>query len=214
MTGAKRFQHTNVLNSHEHHNYRILSEIDSGKSVTQRSLARELGIALGLTNSLVKRLIKKGYLKTGDALRSRRLKYILTPAGVAEKSRLLLVYLENTINLYTETRDKIRSSLEAIAFQDKGSDDRMRVVFYGAGDVAEIAYLALDRSRFELVGIIDDHKQGQSFLTHRILSPDSLLSGENKRDFDGIVVTTFKQSRAFHDRLKELDVPWEKVFFL
>jgi DNA-binding MarR family transcriptional regulator len=202
------------LNSHEHHNYRILSEIDSGKPVTQRSLAGELGIALGLTNSLVKRLVKKGYLKTGDAFRSRRLKYILTPAGVAEKSRLFLVYLENTINLYTETRDKIRSSLEEITFQDKGSDDRMRVVFYGAGDVAEIAYLALDRSRFELVGVIDDHKQGQSFLSYRISSPDSFLSGENVRDFDGIVVTTFNQSRAIDNRLSDLDVPWEKVFFL
>ena len=202
------------MNNQQQHTYRILSEIDSGKPVTQRSLARELGIALGLTNLLIKRLVRKGYVKTSNAFRNRRLRYILTPEGVAEKSRLFLVYLENSISLYIETRDKISSSLEKMASLGKGSDNRTRVVFYGAGEVAEIAYVALDRSLFELVGVIDDRRQGQRFLSHRISSPESLLSRDNETGFDGIVVTTFEKSSAMYNRLDELDVPWEKVFFL
>lgn len=203
------------MNDHEQHlNYKILSEIEGGKLVSQRSLSRELGIALGLTNLLIKRLVNKGYVKTSSAIRGKRLQYLLTRKGIAEKSRLTIASMENTIRLYTETREKIRISLDKLVRSDDNSDSPQRIVFYGAGDVAEIAYITLNNSVFELVGVVDDHRNGQEFFGHRIGSPEDLADGARYREFDHLVVTTFRGSREIRVRLKSLKVPSQKVAFL
>ncbi len=201
------------LNTHDQHNYRILSKIDSGKRITQRSIAREQGIALGLVNLLIKRLVKKGYVKTSNAIKGKRIKYILTPQGIAEKTRLSIRYLENTIRLYTETKDKIRTSLLNLARLTGEENRRQRVVFYGAGEVAEIAYIALDRSLFELVGVVDDRKQGHQFFDHVVGSPEE-LSCDGADCPDLVVVTTFRKSQEIANRLEGFKIPSEKVAFL
>ena len=201
------------MNTHDQHNYRILSKIGSGKQITQRSIARELGIALGLANLLFKRLVKKGYVKTSNAIKGKRIKYILTPRGIAEKTRLSIGYLENTIRLYTETKDKIRSSLLNLARLTGEENRRQRVVFYGAGEVAEIAYIALDRSLFELVGVVDDCKQGHQFFDHVVGSPEE-LSCDGADCPDLVVVTTFRKSQEIANRLEGFKIPSEKIAFL
>ncbi len=201
------------LNTHDQHNYRILSRIDSEKRITQRSIAGELGIALGLTNLLIKRLVKKGYVKTGKAIKGKRIRYLLTPQGIAEKTRLSIGYLENTIRLYTETKDKIRRSLLNLAGLTGEENRRQRVVFYGAGEVAEIAYIALDRSLFELVGVVDDRKQGQQFFDLVVGSPEE-LSWDGAGCPDLVVVTTFRKSQQIDNRLENLKIPSEQIVFL
>ncbi|MGH9339847.1 MAG: winged helix-turn-helix transcriptional regulator [Acidobacteriota bacterium] len=200
------------MKSHEQRFYKILSAIEDGKPFSQRSLARELGIALGLTNLLMKRLIKKGYVKTSRAIKGRRLKYLLTPAGIVKKTRLSVAYLDNTIRLYTETREKIRASLHKLASPNCGPQQRL--VFYGAGEVAEIAYVTLNESAFELVGVVDDQKTGQKFFGHTILSPDHLCHPDPKIDYDTILVTTFRKSKEVQERFRQLQIPKSKVFFL
>jgi len=200
------------LNTHDQHNYRILHKIDSGKRITQRSIARELGIALGLANLLIKRLVKKGYVKT-RAIKGKRIKYLLTPQGIAEKTRLSIGYLENTIRLYTETKDKIRSSLLNLARLTGEENRRQRIVFYGAGEVAEIAYVALDRSLFELVGVVDDRKQGHQFFEHVVGSPEELSCNEADCP-DLVVVTTFRKFQEIGNRLESFEIPSEKIAFL
>ena len=201
------------LKTHDQHNYRILSRIDSGKRITQRSIAHELGIALGLANLLIKRLVKKGYVKTGRAIKGKRIRYLLTPQGISEKTRLSIGYLENTIRLYTETKDKIRRSLLNLAGLTGEENKRQRVVFYGAGEVAEIAYIALDRSLFELVGVVDDRKQGQQFFDHVVGAPEE-LSCEGADCPDLVVVTTFRKSQQIGNRLESFKIPLEKIAFL
>jgi len=66
---------------------KILEQVDNGKTPSQRDLAGELNISLGLVNSFIKRLVKKGFVKI-RTVPKKRLKYILTPHGAAEKSRL------------------------------------------------------------------------------------------------------------------------------
>ncbi|HEY3131873.1 MAG TPA: winged helix-turn-helix transcriptional regulator [Acidobacteriota bacterium] len=203
------------MDNHDHHSYKILSEIHSGKPLSQRSLSRELGIALGLTNLLIKRLVKKGYVKTSGAIHGGRVQYLLTPRGIAEKTRLSIAYLENTIHLYTETREKIRSSLDALALSDgDGNNIRQKIIFYGAGDVAEIAYITLNDSAFELIGVVDDHKDGQKFFGRLVASPEDLSLEETLRTFDRVVVMTFRKSKDIQKRLLNLKIPKEKVSFL
>jgi DNA-binding MarR family transcriptional regulator len=199
------------MDGRELHNYRVLSQIESGRMLTQRSLALELGIALGLANLLIKRLVKKGYVKTAAAIRGRRLKYILTPEGIAEKARLSVAYVEHTVSLYTETRDRILNSFTQIA-SERRREGRCRIVFYGAGDVAEIAYVALDKTQFVLVGVVDDYKTGRRFFGHTIASPQELAGDCSRCDF--VVVSSFKRVPQISARLGVLKVPAEKIVFL
>ncbi len=200
------------MKTHDQHNYQILSRIDSGKRITQRTIAHELGMALGLANLLFKRLVKKGYVKT-KAIKGKRIRYLLTPQGIAEKTRLSIYYLENTIRLYTETKDKIRTSLLNLAGITGEENRRQRIVFYGAGEVAEIAYIALDRSLFELVGVVDDRKQGHQFFDHVVGSPEE-LSCDGVDCPDLVVVTTFRKSQEIGNRLESFKIPSEKIAFL
>ncbi len=199
------------MDNHERHSYKILSEIDTGKPVSQRSLSRAVGIALGLTNLLVKRLVKKGYVRTSGAIKGKRIKYLLTPRGIAEKARLSVAYLENTIHLYTETRERIRQSLCQMAGDGRA---RQRIIFYGAGEVAEIAYITLDNSAFELVGVVDDNKNGQTFFGHAIRSPEELADSQKRAAYDRIVVTTLRRSKDIQAQLEKLKIPPHKVSLL
>ena len=201
------------MNSHDHYNHRILDQIDSGKSISQRTVARELGIALGLVNLLIKRLVKKGYVKTGHLINSNRIKYILTPKGMAEKSRLTVAYLENTVYLYTEVREKIRKSLAEMA-REGLKEGAQRIVFYGAGEVAEIAFIALFHSGLELVAVVDDYKAGKKFFGYRITLPEEWMEQTDGIDWDNVVVTTFSKSSVIRGRLEKLNISPEKIFFL
>jgi DNA-binding MarR family transcriptional regulator len=141
----------------------ILQAIASGDRVTQRSLARELGVALGLTNLLVRRLVGKGYIRIAG-MGTRHVRYFMTPAGVEALARAARASLENTVHLYTQTREQIRASLADISAQcEFDADGRKRVAFYGAGDVAEIAYVSLQRTDLTLVAVVDDKRRGRFF---------------------------------------------------
>src|SRR3972149_4972839 len=81
----------------------ILEQIEADPEVTQADLAEELGVAGGTINFVVKRLIKKGYVRVKQ-LQRRRLRYIITPAGIALRTRLAMDSLNYSMRLYRETR--------------------------------------------------------------------------------------------------------------
>src|ERR1700680_514131 len=88
----------------------VLDAITQDQHITQRCLAAKLGIALGLTNTYLKRLIRKGYIKCTN-LRSNRLLYLITPQGVAEKSRLTYEFMDYSLHLYREVREPLSGVL-------------------------------------------------------------------------------------------------------
>src|SRR2546425_783261 len=96
---------------HDRQNPRAIS---SCRRLTQRSLAGDLGVALGLTNLLLRRLAGKGYIKI-SGMGTRHVRYLMTPAGWEALARATRLSLENTIHLYTETREQIRSSLDDVS---------------------------------------------------------------------------------------------------
>lgn len=188
-----------------------LREIHRRDAISQRTLAQSLGIAVGLANSLVKRLVQKGYVRvTGTP--PTRVRYFLTPRGVAELTARAADSMENTLRLYTTTRDRIRIQLATLE-QPASHRTRTRVIFYGAGDVAEIAYITLAGSGLDLVGVVDDYKAGKHFFEHTVRLPDVLLDG-SAPEHDVVVVTSFKKSTAIAKRLAELQVPPSRVLQL
>mgnify|MGYP003504781647 FL=1 len=90
----------------------LLEEIEGDPDTTQASMATRLGVAVGTVNWHVKRLIAKGYVKVKRAER-RKLKYIITPEGLALRGRLTVAYVENSMTLYRRAREQARKALGA-----------------------------------------------------------------------------------------------------
>src|SRR5438093_5729239 len=138
----------------------ILTAIGEGRPLTQRALAQRLGIALGLTNLYLKRLAKKGSIKITEFPRRpaarKRLRYLLTPRGIAEKTRLTYEHIGYSLALYRRTRQTLRDALGSLP-----ANGLKRVALYGTGEAAELAYLTLREFDLEPVGVFTADGGGQ-----------------------------------------------------
>ena len=114
----------------------LLEHIESDPDVTQASLAIQLGVAVGTVNWHLKRLIEKGYVKIKRAER-KKLRYIITPEGIALRTLLTVDYIEQQFLLYRNTRQRVREHLERI--KAAGFE---KVSIRGDGDVADICRLS------------------------------------------------------------------------
>jgi hypothetical protein len=189
----------------------ILQAIAAGGRVTQRSLSSNLGVALGLTNLLIRRLVGKGYVRM-TGMGTRHVRYLMTPAGWDALTRVTRMSLENTIHLYTQTREQIRASLFEISARCPADPaGEKRVVFYGAGDVAEIAYISLQRTDLTLVGVVDDKRRGQFFgkpiCDGERLSVD-MLDGV---PYAHIIVASIRHTDAIQARIRQRGIPPSRV---
>ncbi|MDH5526841.1 MAG: winged helix-turn-helix transcriptional regulator [Nitrospirota bacterium] len=126
---------------------RLLELIHQNGTLTQRELSRRMGIALGLVNLSLKRLMREELIKVSK-LSPRRMVYLLTPGGMAEKGRLSTRFLSDSFSMYRSAR---RAFLRHFAeLRDNG---QRRVMLYGDGPVAEAAFLTLQELKLELVGV-------------------------------------------------------------
>jgi DNA-binding MarR family transcriptional regulator len=201
-----------ALPEHEY-DRQILQAIAQSDRVTQRSLSGDLGVALGLTNLLIRRLVAKGYVKMSK-MGTRHVRYLMTPAGWEALGNATRISMANTVHLYTQTREQIRASLTAISDGcEPDADGKKRVIFYGAGDVAEIAYVSLQRTDLTLVGVVDDRRRGRFFdvtISHpERLSADTLDGVRYSR----IIVATIRQNVAetIQKRINACGVPADRV---
>jgi DNA-binding MarR family transcriptional regulator len=127
----------------------VLNAVDESSAVTQRVLARDLGIALGLANAYIKRCVGKGLIKVTQAP-ARRYVYYLTPQGFAEKSRLTAQYLSYSCDFFRRARTQCREILDTCAARGW-----RRVLLCGGGELAEIAALYATSSGITLVGVLE-----------------------------------------------------------
>jgi DNA-binding MarR family transcriptional regulator len=113
----------------------ILDQIEKNPDVNQATLADQLGVAVGTVNWHMKRFIEKGYVKVKRAQR-RKLRYIITPEGLALRARLTVDYIDNSMRLYRRTRQRVLIALEEVR---KAGFNQVRVI--GDGDLAEVIRL-------------------------------------------------------------------------
>lgn len=182
---------------------RLLDEVARDASVSQRSMAKSLGVALGLTNLYVKRLVRKGHIKITTIPR-HRLKYLLTPRGMAEKSRLTYLYMQYSLSYYRDVRNRLKHVLSRLS-----QAGRKRVVVYGTGELAELAYLSLREMDMTLVGFVDG-KQHQIFLSYPVWPLDTLANW----DFDALLVADLSRGKKIQARILRQGVPKEKIVTL
>ncbi|HZO39638.1 MAG TPA: winged helix-turn-helix transcriptional regulator [Methylomirabilota bacterium] len=186
----------------------ILTAVDEGGSLTQRALAQRLGVALGLTNLYLKRLSRKGYLKIVEFPRKpatrKRLRYLLTPKGIAEKTRLTYEHMSYALNLYRRTRETLRQTLADLA-----PAGAKRIALYGTGDAAELAYLTLKEFGLEPVAVFARDAGGE-FLGYRVRPAGELADEE----IDRVIVATFERPEPIVAELQALGIADAKLLTL
>ncbi len=127
----------------------VLEHIERNPAISQRQLARELGVALGVANACVRTLVRKGLVKVrGESNRS--ITYHLTREGVLRKAALAIEWTNNTINDYAAARSRVRRQLEAIAARGF-----KRIAVLGADEAAELVALIAPHAGLEVCAIVD-----------------------------------------------------------
>jgi DNA-binding MarR family transcriptional regulator len=189
------------MNTQEIRTLKILEAIEGEDAPSQRDLAESLNISLGLINSFIRRLAKKGYFKITHLPRNR-VRYMLTPKGMTEKTRLTYNYIQYSYRFYRDARRKTRQLLQRLH-----ADGLQRVAFFGAGDLAEIAYLSLQESDLTFVAIGDFSGNGDQFFGHPILHPDELL----ETTFDAMILTQDKVDDNLAARLTAKGLAASKI---
>jgi len=167
----------------------VLDAVQANASVTQRSVAQDVGIALGLANAYLKRCVRKGLIKV-QQMPPNRYSYYLTAKGISEKARLSAEYLSSSFTFFRRAREQCEAALD----EAKNRGWR-RVGLVGRGELAEIATLCNTQNLVELVLITDDADPQERHAGVPVQDLDQLDS------IDGIILTDLAEPQATYDRL-------------
>jgi DNA-binding MarR family transcriptional regulator len=183
---------------------KLLEALDSREPPTQRQLARDLNISLGLVNAFVKRLAKKGYFKITTIPR-KRAQYLLTPKGALEKSRLTYRYIRYSVGFYREIREMLVTLFGRM--EEEGVE---RIALYGCGEVAELAHLFLQNTSIKLAGVFDEKSDGRKFFGHRVKSYEQLAND----GYEYVLLTQTEDIQSHFDRIVSVGVKPECILHL
>lgn len=181
----------------------LLEAIAADKRTSQRELSDVLQISLGLVNSFIKRLVKKGYCKVMTVPKNR-VKYMLTPAGAMEKTRLTYEYISSSYHYFKAAKNRVADLYSNL--QDEGAT---RVVFYGAGELADIAILSMAGTGVQLIDVVDPTKEGEKFADFIVKA----ISRLRRVDYDAILVTRVDNHETVLNDINGVGVPSEKIRF-
>jgi DNA-binding MarR family transcriptional regulator len=174
----------------------LLASIERNSAVTQRKIAGDLGIALGLANAYLRRCVRKGLVKVSQ-VPLNRYAYYLTPQGFIEKSRLTAEYLTVSFNFFRRARADC-----AALFADRAAAGWRRVALYGGGELAEIAILSAADSGIEIVCVIDRERSARRCAGLPVVGDVASAQAQAGRlPLDGMILT---DTSAPQERLAEL----------
>jgi DNA-binding MarR family transcriptional regulator len=163
----------------------LLDSVERDGGQSQRRIASELGIALGLVNAYLKRCVKKGLVKANQAP-ARRYVYYLTPQGFAEKSRLTVEYLSYSFRFFRQAKADCAALLDAA--RERGLT---RIAFAGRSDLAEIAAICAMDAGMTIVAVVDADAAGERFVGSPLVTSWNAV----QEPFDAVVVTDLMSTR-------------------
>jgi DNA-binding MarR family transcriptional regulator len=155
----------------------LLNMVHDNAQASQRSMADDLGIALGLANAYLKRCVKKGLIKISHAP-ANRYAYYLTPQGFSEKGRLTAEFLSQSLNLFRHARVQ-----SAELFDQCQRNNWRRIVFFGASDLNEIFSLSARDYDVTLLAVVTHTKGLDEYAGLPVTSDPSVIS-----DIDAVVI--------------------------
>jgi len=173
----------------------LLHSVERDATQSQRSLASEFGVALGMINTCLRYCVRKGYVRI-KRIPPRRYAYFLTPKGVMEKSRLTVAHLSNSLSFFRQARQDCEAALRTAQ-----SQGWRRLALVGAGELADIAILCAESEAIELVGILD-HACPRSASRNLPVRADLASLGP----VDALLLTEMQAPQAVYNRLvSEMD---------
>lgn len=176
---------------------KVLAAVEADSHITQRRLSHELGIALGLANSYLRRSVRKGLVKIAQAPLNRYA-YYLTPQGFAEKGRLVAAYLSTSLDFYRRARGDCADALGRCA-----ALSWHRLVFVGASELAEIALLCAAEAELDVVAVIDTRLAGSIYHGRRVLAELRPVL-QPPCGIDAIMITDIAAPQRTYDEVLEI----------
>ncbi len=171
---------------------RLLDAVERDGEQSQRAMAGETGIALGLANAYLRRCARKGWIKIREAP-ARRYLYYMTPQGLAEKARLTAEYLSSSFDMFRAARSECENIITACDRQGI-----RKIALIGVSDLAEVAALSVLGSKIEVVAVVDP-KSNQS----KLAGLPVVRSLEEIARIDAVVVTDITQPQHTYNTLSE-----------
>jgi DNA-binding MarR family transcriptional regulator len=168
----------------------VLSAVEQNSNVTQRSMSSELGVALGLANAVLKRCVRKGFIKISTAP-VNRYAYYLTPTGFSEKARLTAEYLRVSFDLFRKARIQYTEIFARLAARNS-----TRIALVGASELAEAALLSAREANVSVVGIVDPAFGGGTHLGFAIVDELANVAG----GCDAVVLCDMRDPQASYLR--------------
>ena len=163
----------------------LLDAVEQDRAQSQRLLASELGIALGLVNAYLKRCIKKGLVKVRSAP-ARRYAYYLTPQGFAEKSRLTVDYLSYSFGFFRQAKTDCLELFRAAS--ERGINN---VLLVGQTDLAEIAALCAMEHGIKIAGVLQKNAAKPEFIGLPVFENYEAVSSQ----FDAVLIADMIKPR-------------------
>ena len=179
----------------------LLSSVETDGARSQRHIAAELGIALGLVNAYLKRCVKKGLIKVSHAP-ARRYVYYLTPQGFAEKSRLTAEYLSSSFSFFRRAKSDCDLALKIGA-----EHGFTRIALAGISDLAEIAMICAPENGVRVTAVVDGASKRTHFVGVPVVASFDLIAG----NFDAVLVTDMQATMATLEQAVAL-IGVERVF--
>ncbi len=176
----------------------ILEKIENDGHLTQRDLSREVGIALGLVNHLLKKMVKKGWVKIKN-IDAKKIRYLITPEGAREKSSLLYKRVESIIHFYLEAKGVIKEKVQHLENEGVKS-----VSIYGINHIAEVLFIVLKELGLRLDCVVDNNKKGKEWFGYKVIDMDEFL----KSNTSVLILASFNKGEieAFCKEQEEVKV--------
>lgn len=190
------------MEQHEINTLKIFEELVENPVQTQRDLSKKLKISLGLVNAFTKRLTQKGYFKIA-AIPKNRIQYIITPKGLAAKTKLTYQYILHSLKFYNDTRSRFK-----VLFRRLSEQNKKKVFFFGVSELAEIAYIVFQETDLKLAGIFDEVAIGDKFMGMTIKGISDLNEISSR---DVVIITKIGNSNTIHDQLVRNDLSTQNV---
>ena len=162
----------------------ILERLENNGHLTQRDLSKDVGIALGLVNHLLKKMVTKGWIKIKN-IDSKKIRYLITPEGAREKSSLLYKRAESTIHFYLEAKRVIKDKV--IHLKNEGIED---VSIYGINHISEVLFIVLKELGLELASVVEVKKEGEEWFGYKVIGMEEFVKNKDSV----LVFASFDQS--------------------
>jgi len=162
----------------------ILERLENNGHLTQRDLSKDVGIALGLVNHLLKKMVKKGWIKIKN-IDAKKIRYLITPEGAREKSSLLYRRVESTIHFYLEAKRVIKDKI--IHLKNEGIED---VSIYGINHISEVLFIVLKELGLELDSVVEGERVGEEWFGYNIIGMEEFTENKDRV----LIFASFDQS--------------------